>query len=277
MPTDTPTALDETQSENNIAAPDVAAEAAAASASKDWRVRLALAPGSKYLYNSDTPGILAPLVDTDGVVFPYTPAISVAYQAEYDQQSLTHTNYQVNSYKSSMIGSITLTCDFTCQDTKEANYLLACIHFFRSMTKMFYGQDENPKGGTPPPLSYLYGLGQFQFDKNPLAITTFTYSLPTDVDYILSTNTADNAEVKPKTKFGNFNRGGLIGGQLKPGGSSPFPNFRYDNDITQTYVPTKMSITIACIPIISRSKIANDFSLKEYASGNLLLNGGGFW
>ena len=49
---------------------------------------------------------------------------------------------------------------------------------------MFYGGDQNPIRGTPPPLCYLSGFGKFQFNYHPVAITSFSYSLPNDVDYI---------------------------------------------------------------------------------------------
>ena len=48
---------------------------------------------------------------------------------------------------------------FTAQATFEANYMLAVIHFFRSVTKMFYGQDW--QRGAPPPLVFLSGLGEY--------------------------------------------------------------------------------------------------------------------
>ena len=151
---------------------------------EDWRVRLALAPNASYLYKDTNNTLLKPLRDTDGIIFPYTPSISVQYNATYDQSVLTHSNYKIFQYTGSSVDSVTIGCDFTAQDTFEANYLMAVIHFLRSVTKMFYGQDQDPKPGVPPPLCYLTGLGAFQFDAHPLAITSFNYQLPTDVDYI---------------------------------------------------------------------------------------------
>jgi len=104
----------------------------------DWRVRLSLAPSAGYLYKAQNPGILAPLQKTDGVIFPYLPQIQVTYAAHYDPAELTHSNYKIFQYKSSSVDQISITCDFTAQDTAEANYLLAVIHFFRSVTKMFW-------------------------------------------------------------------------------------------------------------------------------------------
>jgi hypothetical protein len=108
----------------------------------DWRVRLSLAKNAQYLYNDpNNPGILKPLAATGGVIFPYLPKIETTYTASYEESSLTHSNHKNYFYKSSSIGAIGLTATFTAQDSVEADYLLAVIHFFRSVTKMFYGQD----------------------------------------------------------------------------------------------------------------------------------------
>ena len=246
----------------------------------DWRVRLQLAEGATYLYKSqDSPGILGPLQDTNGVIFPYTPSIQVQYGAQYDPIDITHSNYKVFQYKNSSVDNISITADFTAQDTYEARYLLAVIHFFRSVTKMFYGNDLNPKNGTPPPLCYLSGLGEFNFNQHPLAVTNFTYTLPNDVDYIRATTEANSppgvnqsaANVRNNTDNPTVERTSSSG--LQPGGSSAPPNFR-TNYVTgardPTYVPTKMQIIISAVPIMSRNVISTKFSLKDYASGKLL-------
>lgn len=266
---------------------------------KDWRVRLSLAPGAKetkYLYWADKPGILAPLAATDGVVFPYTPQVQVNYTANYDPTELIHSNYKVYQYRSSSVDSISITCDFTAQDTREANYLLAVIHFFRSITKMFYGQDKLPVNGTPPPLCYLYGYGGFGFNKHPLAITNFTCNFPNDVDYIRATTHATSAGVN--TSASNVPVNGGSGtesrtntmGNLTPGGRPAGPQFTTSEStsnntggtVEPTYVPTKMQIQITAAPIISRNDISRRFSLEKYATGELLQgskapNGGGIW
>jgi hypothetical protein len=148
----------------------------------DWRVRLRLAPMAKYLYNAPSPGILQPLKISDGVIFPYTPSIDTAYKADYEPYALTHSNYKGYFYKSSYVDVINLKCTFTAQSTGEANYLLAVITFFKSVTKMFYGQDA--ERGAPPPLTYLSGLGEYQFNEHPCLVSQFNYNLPAEVDYI---------------------------------------------------------------------------------------------
>lgn len=235
----------------------------------DWRVRLSLANKSNYFYNADNnKSILAPLKATNGIVFPYTPTISVNYTAKYDSNNPAHSNYNISQYQYSQVEDVTIGCDFTAQSTDEANYVLAVIHFLRSATKMFYGKDSDPIAGTPPPLVYLTGLGQYQFSGHPLVITGFTYSLPNDVDYI-------------RTGIVNIPSGtGESAGQAGAGGNPIPPQF--DNEDKPTYIPTKIAIQIRCLPIVARNVISNEFSLKKYASGELLLGknnttGGGIW
>lgn len=258
----------------------------------DWRVRLSLAPHATYLYkaaNSPT-NILYPLSLTDGVVFPYTPQIQVNYTANYDGTDLTHSNYKMYQYKNSEVGAIQITATFTAQDVNEANYLLAVIHFFRSVTKMFYGQDDNPKAGTPPPLVYLSGYGAHQFDNHPMAITSFNMSLPDDVDYIragtYSTYSATPGAQKEKpaaTGFWDSVKARLSSSKLKKGGVKDQPTFTSLGNSEATYVPTKVQFAITGVPIVTRNDISNNFSLEKYASGELLRGskrqqgGGGIW
>lgn len=255
------------------------------SARSDWRVRLALTDdtGANYMYRSPNPGILAPLKATNGVIFPYTPSISVNYAATYDQTNITHSNYKVNQYSSSSVDSVSITGDFTAQDSREANYLLAVIHFFRTMTKMFYGQDQDPKRGTPPPLCYLFGMGTFQFSAHPLAITGFSYNLPNDVDYIKTVSSYSPGAQQPSTGT-NTTPGRLTGLNIGPGGKAKSPQFSSlstNQSGEVTWVPTKIQLTITCIPMQSRNQVSNLFSLEKYATGDLLNGiknpGGGFW
>jgi len=253
----------------------------------DWRARLSLAPNSNYLYNvpKGQAGILAPLQATDGVIFPYTPGISVTYSAGYDPSDLVHSNYKVYQYKGSSVDTVSITGDFTAQDTTEANYLLAVIHFFRSVTKMFYGQDQNPNNGVPPPLCYLSGFGAYTFDAHPLVVTNFTYSTPTDVDYIRAGSQTNQPGVNISQQNSILNSFVPSVVRTAINGLAPkLPNFSTQNSMINseaTYVPTKIQLQITCIPIVTRNDISNKFSLKEYATGALLRgskrSGGGIW
>ena len=48
-------------------------------ASQDWRLRISLLPGSSAFYKSGNAGVMAPLINTDGVIFPYTPSIQMIF------------------------------------------------------------------------------------------------------------------------------------------------------------------------------------------------------
>jgi len=256
----------------------------------DWRVKLRLAPQADYLYKALAPGILAPLAVTDGIIFPYTPTIDVQYRAEYQNYQPTHSNYMHYFYKGSSVQTVQLQADFTAQDTKEAEYLLACMHFLKSASKMFYGQDA--QRGSPPPLLYLSGLGEYQFNEQPCVVSEFNLNLPSDVNYIRARSRHINRDdqlqfEKPlatATTNGNFsalNRlrtavTNALNGSPEPlqVGAKPFtPSPGNLGSKGATYVPTKMSMTINLLPIASRQQVSQQFSLKEYANGNLIKKG----
>jgi hypothetical protein len=259
----------------------------------DWRFKLSLAPNSTYLYKAaaleqldagqvSAAGIMQPLLYTDGVIFPYTPTISTAYRANYTPYDLTHSNYRGYFYQNSAVEEISLTGTFTAQDTSEANYLLAVIHFFRSVTKMFYGATD-PMRGAPPPVCFLSGLGQYQFNYHPVLVSSFSYNLPNDVDYIRAgsvsnngtnlTDRRDRGIAAPTTATAVLGR--LLGIKAPQGGMTKPPPPATLQINSPTYVPTKMEISLTLLPIQSRSDISKIFNLQQYASGSLLK--GGFW
>jgi len=258
----------------------------------DWRLKLRLAPGARYLYRGEDgqgvgAGILAPLAVTDGVVFPYTPQVSTNYNARYSETDLPHSNYRGYFYNNSYVDGVNIEAIFTAQDTFEANYLLAVIHFFRSVTKMFYGQDDAYRGA-PPPLVFLQGFGTYQFSRHPCVVTSFRYTLPQDVDYI-------RADVAPITGLN-------IQQRRSPGGVPPqsLPTNVFTGALARlaaagvpkgavnrgaptdtlgtnspTYVPTKMTMTIELLPMQTRQQVSQEFNMRDFASGALIKKG--FW
>ena len=250
-------------------------------ANTDWRVTLRLAPGATYLYNDPQAGLLQPLKVTNGVIFPYTPAISTAYKANYSSYDLTHSNYRGYFYQNSYVDAINMTATFTAQSTSDAAYVLAVIHFFRSVTKMFYGQDA--KRGSPPPLVFLSGLGDYQFNNHPCLVQQFNYTLPPDVDYI-SSGTPNNLglNLQPLQNLYSTTLNAvaptvtrLANAFLPPGAQNALPSPLQSLLSNPTYVPTKMDMTITLLPVQSRQQVSQQFSLKNFANGQLLK--GGFW
>jgi hypothetical protein len=250
-------------------------------AAGDWRVKLRLAPGSDYLYNANEPGILQPLKVTDGVVFPYTPSITTQYVAQYTPTDLTHSNYRGYFYQSSHVGEIQLNAAFTAQDSNEAAYILAVIQFFRSVTKMFYGQQDAFRG-SPPPLVFLQGLGEFQFNLAPCVVQTFNYTLPADVDYIRAgspnidgTNLQFRRDRQTAVTSTNPSNNRLGAAGLSPGGIRVPPTAPILGRFSPTYVPTKIDISLILLPMQTRSQVSRQFSLEKFANGSLVQRG--FW
>jgi hypothetical protein len=271
----------------------------------DWRVRMKIAPTLMALYHLSTPGdVMYPLKQTDGVIFPYTPTIQTGYKANYEPSELVHTNYKNYFYKNSSVEELTITADFTAQDQQEAQYMLAVMHFFRSVTKMFYGQDKSPTAGTPPPLVFLSGMGAYQYDNHPMLISSFSYTLPNDVDYIRTTSNGNYSNgggpasktsaldglAKTASKFGlssisnmfssvsrlasaGLNKGGVNASVATIGGITK----RADT----TFVPTKIQFSISAYPIVTRRDISQNFSLEQYAKGTIYRGtqrgGSGIW
>jgi hypothetical protein len=247
----------------------------------DWRVTLRLAPDATYLYKDPDAGLLQPLKVTNGVVFPYTPTISTAYKANYSPYDLTHSNYRGYFYQNSYTDAVNLTATFTAQSTSDAAYVLAVIHFFRSVTKMFYGQDA--QRGSPPPLVFLSGLGDYQFNNHPCVVTSFNYTLPADVDYI-SSGSPNNLglNLQPLQNLYSTTLNAVsptvtrLASAFLPRGAENSALAPLQSLLNNpTYVPSKIDLVISLLPVQSRSQVSKQFSLKKFANGNLLK--GGFW
>lgn len=193
--------------------------------------------------------VLKPLAEVGFVLFPYTPSISMNHSANYDTVNLTHTDYTYPFYQNSPTTTITITATFSAKDPQSAAYVLAVQHFFRSVTKMFYGKD--PEAGTPPPVLRLDGHGEYQFSSIPVVVTDFGISLPTDVDYI-STATSTNASDTNAWSY-------LANPSATPSSSTKV-----------TKVPVLQDFSITLMPLYSRKSISRDFGLRDFAAGKLL-------
>ena len=238
-------------------------------ANADWRVRISLAPNSTYFYNDPSNNLLSPLINETGggsanpiaaninklfgrtasggaqrvgVVFPYTPSLQITHTANYTEQKLTHNNYTQHYYENSEVSSIGITADFTVQNVNEGQYLLACIYFFRSVTKMFFGAD--PMAGNPPPLVYLNGYGQYYLPNVPCVVKSFSHTMPPEVDYMdIPEPGVTDTNYNPQTMAYRLN---------------------------STRMPTTSQITLSLQPVYSRASQSQGFSLTDFSSGALI-------
>lgn len=134
-------------------------------------------------FYGDEESILYLLKETNGVIFPYTPTIATSHLANYETMSPTHANTDYQIYTRSPSVKISITGMFTAQNTQEAQYMLASMHFFRTVTKMRFGiEDENR--GLPPPMLVLSGYGNYMFKDLDVIATEFSMEMPSNVDYV---------------------------------------------------------------------------------------------
>jgi len=143
---------------------------------QDWRVRLSLPSTMK-----GSP-IIKPLLETNGLVFPYTPQIMMQHSAAYQSITPVHSNYPYFAYQNSQVNSITIMGDFLIENSLEGQYWIAAMHYLRSVTKMAYGESANQ--GNPPPVVKLNGYGDYVFNNIPVILTEFTCELGPQTDYM---------------------------------------------------------------------------------------------
>lgn len=229
----------------------------------DWRVRVSMARfTAQYFYDNPNNVLMYPLSQTKGVIFPYTPQITLSHAAKYNSQNLTHSNYNSYFYENSEVGAIRITADFTSQNVSEGRYMMAVIQFFRTCTKMFFGNDIF--AGTPPPLVYLNGFGAPYLPNVPCVVTSFEQTMPKDVDYI---------QIPLGVAGGSFDR--LFSNTAFV--ESDVPSYSPSSYVA---LPAHCEMTISLQPVYSRKNIAENFTLQKFANGDLIENGnspiGGF-
>lgn len=161
----------------------------------DWRVKLSIPKNFQFESNGGS-NIIQPLEATNGLVFPYTPNIYIAYTANYDKLSPTHSNYPFPIYQNSAVDQFVITGTFTAENASEGAYWIAANQYLRSVTKMAYGQNSQNKGA-PPPVVKLNGYGDYIFNNVPVVVEQYTVTLPEDVDYIQVPGVGPNGSYVP--------------------------------------------------------------------------------
>ena len=208
---------------------------------KDWRVSISVPSRiQEYMMGGS---LLDPLKRTGmKCVFPYTPTVLVSHSANYNAMQPLHTNYPYYAYENSRVDQITITADFFVQNELEAQYWIAMVHFFKTVTKMNYGKDVDR--GLPPPVCRLNGYGDYTFNNVPVVISNFQFDLKKDVDYIstkLSGTQVDDTDVAEGTQ-------GVA------------------------WAPTESLVTVGLMPQYSRTK-QSEFNLRSFVKGEHTLPG----
>lgn len=116
-----------------------------------------------------------------GIIFPYTPQVTMEHKAEYGSLNPIHSNFPINFYKNSSVSDILITGKFTVQNETDAIIWLATVRLLAALTKMSFGND--PKAGSPPPVCRLDAYGEYNLRNVPVAITSFKHDFPDDCDF----------------------------------------------------------------------------------------------
>ena len=228
---------------------------------KDWRVRLQIPAGASALQKAilgdgglDTNELLAPLRQNDlnGIFWPLTPSMTIQHSASYNPLAQTHSNFPFQAYQNSQVDSINIIGEFPVQNSEDAKHWVATVNFLRTVTKMFFGKDQDLKGN-PPPILHLSGYGDHMYNKVPVVVNTFNLELRQGIDYI--------STKQSEVGYGQGRVDPTLAAAVQSGES-------------QTWAPTLSNISVLVTPIYSRESVKN-FSLSEFSRGKLSGKGDG--
>lgn len=168
-----------TQNSTQATATGGAPSASYGATTNDDRVRIAYLSG----YANPYPGILAPLQNTQGMMFPYSPSIQISQEVDYGNMQMTHSNTNYFYYSRTPNAQITLAGKFTVQNQTEGQYAIAAIQFLRSVSKMNFGEKDS-NAGLPPPILTLTGYGAYMFNQTRVFVKTHSYNYDENMDTV---------------------------------------------------------------------------------------------
>lgn len=191
--------------------------------------------------------ILSILHQTNGLLFPYTPSVTVNPSVEYHKYAPIHANADWQTFVRNQSPTIQINGTFTAQTPDQAHYTVACIHFLRSITKMRFGALD-PKKGTPPPMLLFDAYGFYMFNQLPIILKGFTVNFENSSDYVPidMSKWSDGHNVAPIVSNRNLNSSSL------------------------TWVPAKLTISMDIVVQIQPRVWRKEFNLDKFRSGELL-------
>jgi hypothetical protein len=232
--------------------------------------RVRLRPKANAIEQIYGSGLLNPLRATNGMVWPYTPTITYQQDVNYTTVDLVHTNQELYAYNRTNALKLTVSGQFSVQNQTEGIYALACIHFLRTVTKMWFGASKNP--GTPPPVLLFDAYGQYMFNQLPVIVTTFTVGMPNDVDYVpvdLS-NTGVDSTSSSTTNTPSLNTYGMLADI--PTMAAKLRSKNLDSGAGYVWLPAVFNIDVGITVQNTPSRLLK-FDLDQFRSGALLQQG----
>jgi hypothetical protein len=150
----------------------------------DYRAKLdALHPDDVY---ANANGILTPLKETRGVIFPYSPTISFSQAVNYTDLQLVHSNLDYPSYTRTPTCTLQISGKFTVQNKREGRYALAVIHFLRAVSKSYFGEADAAvgKAGLPPPVLVFSAYGPYIYNRLRCVLKTHSWAYDDATDTV---------------------------------------------------------------------------------------------
>lgn len=228
----------------------------------DHRVRLSAMRGQeKIVYGMpDRVGnILTPLHATNGLIFPYTPTVQVSQDTSWQTGDLEHANYDILSFQKASSATFSITGKFTVQNQREGEYLLAALHYLRTVSKAYFGAQDveqfvapqtdantdqtvemtrsEGKAGLPPPVLLFSGYGNMMFNEIHVVVKSHSWAFEENQDMI-------------KIDLAN-------GGQV--------------------WLPPMMTLSISLMMQQNTNTVRSEFKLDDFRTGKLLNNQKGWF
>ena len=229
------------------------------------RVRLRAKPGATAtVYGS---GLASILTDTNGMVFPYQPAITYQQEVTYQNIEMVHTNQDFLAYTRTPALKLQVDGEFSVQNQAEGRYALACIHFLRIVSKMWFGgssMEARSKQGTPPPVLLFDAYGQYMFNQLPVVVTQFSVTLPKDIDYVPVKIGSNGTTAQPAPQANDiYSAMGMINSN----------NVSRDTSIGYAWLPTLFGIQVQ-LTVQNTPQRLRSFDMAKFRDGWLLKGGG---
>lgn len=237
------------------------------------RVRLRPKPGGA-LQTYGSNGILTPLRATNGLVWPYQPTITYEQNVDYQAMELVHANQEMFAYNRTNSLKLVVNGDFTVQNQQEGVYALAAIHFLRTVTKMYFGENE-PNAGVPPPVLLFDAYGSYMFNQLPVIVTNFSVILTNDIDYVpismdniqSASNASQTSSTPQLTNYSNITNSALMSARM-------FNSDLQSSGSGYVWLPSVFAIQVS-ITVQNTPYRLRQFKLDEFRTGAAML--GGTW
>lgn len=221
--------------------------------------------------------LLHPLKEHGGIMFPYTPQIVAEFQAAYGEYTPMHSITDFAAYQRTPSPTITISTQLTVQNIDEGRYALACIHFARTVTKMYFGS-KSSKSGTPPPVLHLSGYGEYMFNRLPVVMTQYTIGLDADVDYVEIPITSSNSQIQNIVNSESLTNCGLVDSSTEAREQLKSMTLKAatasETGYSRAWLPTKFLFSVT-LKVTRTPKQARTFDLDSFRSGELLIGGKG--